>query len=531
MTEAERRRRLRLKQRQEQMRRADPATDAPLQVLPAPVSDLSAGSDVGRMVGRNMNLLARNVIGGSPAGEETPGEKLGTLLNMAGESLTFGLVGDEAAAAADSAIGRGGYDERLDFYRQNESDMEAQHPGMSLAARLAPAAIPSSAIMRGVLGGATMAGRVARGVGAGAGLSGTYAFMEGEGGAQNRAEGILPAAAIGGALGGAIPLVGGLIGRAAYNRATRKAAETVPDVGTLKQQAGDLYEAAARSGVVASPAQTKSLASATQQFAAKEGLITPRGRVAESYPKVRDALNMLDDFADASMTPEQMQSVRRTIQGAAGSADKAERRIGTLLLKRFDDFAEGIAPELAKAKALYAQASRGGVIDEAVELAGIRAGQFSGSGFENALRTEFRRLARDITKGRLRGLSKAQIEAIRRVSDGGPVENLLRGVGKAAPTGIVSAGMGGGIPFLIGNSLGGPGVGALAGGGTMLAGGLARKGATSMQKANAALAGATMRSPTGALPVPPPGSGPGLLAPAMMGAVPETALRRSRTAR
>jgi len=489
------------------------------------------GSDFVRMIGRNAQLLHRNIMGGSPPGQETPGEKLGTLLNMGGESLTFGLVGDEAAAAADAALGRGTYDERLALHREREARMEAEHPGASLAARLAPAAIPSSAVMRGVLGGATLPSRVARGAGAGAGLSGLFGFMEGEGGAEERAKGILPAAAIGAGLGGAIPLVGGMIGRAAYSRATKAGRETVPSAATLKQQAGDLYEAAAQSGAMAPGRETATLARTARDIATREGLVTPRGRIAESYPKVRDALNMLDDFAGETMTPQQMQAVRRTMQGAAGSTDKAERRIGAMLLEKFDDFAEKIAPELAVAKSLYARASKGGVIDEAIELAGIRAGQFSGSGFENALRTEFRRLARDIAKGRMRGLSKAQVEAIRRVSDGGPLENILRGIGKAAPTGIVSAGMSGGIPFLIGNAVGGPVVGALAGGGTMLAGGMARRAATAMQKSNAATAGAVMRSASGRLPAPTAGSGPGLLAPALMATVPETALRRNRIGR
>jgi len=40
-----------------------------------------------------------NVVGVDD-GIMSPGEKLGTLLNMGGESLTLGIVGDEAAAAA-----------------------------------------------------------------------------------------------------------------------------------------------------------------------------------------------------------------------------------------------------------------------------------------------------------------------------------------------------------------------------------------------------------------------------------------------
>ena len=222
---------------------------------------------------------------------------------------------------------------------------------------------------------------------------------------------------------------------------------------------------------------------------------------------------MVDDFASGAMNPDQMQAVRRTFQSAAGSADGAERRIGTIMLKAFDDFVEPLAPQFKEANALYSRAMKGRVIEEAVDLAGNRAGQFTGSGFENALHTEFRRLNRDIIKGRLKGLTADQISAIKKVAEGGPVENVLRGIGKAAPTGIVSAGIGGGMPFLVGNSLGGPAVGGLLSGGTMLAGGLGRKAATVMQRGNADIVAGLMRSATGAAPQLSnvPQSGMGLL--------------------
>jgi hypothetical protein len=161
---------------------------------------------------------------------------------------------------------------------------------------------------------------------------------------------------------------------------------------------------------------------------------------------------------------------------------------------------EPLAPQFREANQLYRRAMAGSTIDEAVELAGVRAGQFTGSGFENALRTEFRRLSRDIVKGRLRGLTPDQQEAIRRISDGAPLENFLRGLGKAAPTGVVSAGIGGGMPFLVGNAIGGPAVGAALGGATMAAGGLARNAATRMQRGNAEVAAGLMRSADGVLP-------------------------------
>ena len=53
-----------------------------------------------------MTAIADNVVG-LDNGVMSPGEKLGTALNAGGESMTLGIVGDEAAAAFDAAIGNG----------------------------------------------------------------------------------------------------------------------------------------------------------------------------------------------------------------------------------------------------------------------------------------------------------------------------------------------------------------------------------------------------------------------------------------
>lgn len=138
---------------------------------------------------------------------------IGTWLNMAGESMTLGLVGDEAAAKADELIGRGDYEERRDFYRQNEADMRENSPVASFAADVAGGLVPAA----GVVGGAARAANLGRaalsGLGYGAAAGGTYGFMEGEGDLSDRVNNGLVGAAMGGALGGAAPLVGRAAGR------------------------------------------------------------------------------------------------------------------------------------------------------------------------------------------------------------------------------------------------------------------------------------------------------------------------------
>jgi hypothetical protein len=118
--------------------------------------------------------------------------------------------------------------------------------------------------------------------------------------------------------------------------------------------------------------------------------------------------------------------------------------------------------------------SKSSVVGDAIEKAGVRAGQFSGSGFENALRTQFRQIAMNNKK--MRGFSAEEREAIKKVAMGGPLDNTMRMLGKLAPTGIVSGGIGASAGYAIGGPVGMAAVPAV--------GAAARKAATSLTNRN-----------------------------------------------
>jgi hypothetical protein len=193
------------------------------------------------------------------------------------------------------------------------------------------------------------------------------------------------------------------------------------------------------------------------------------------------------------MTPTEMLQVRKSFQAAAQSADPVEARIGTILIRQFDDFTSPLAPQIAEANQIYRRAMQGDLIETTIELAGSRSGQFSGSGFENALRTEFRGLERKIIKGQLK-VTPDEEALIKRIAQGGFSENLARDVGKAAPRGVVSTGISSGVPFAIGTSIGGPALGAALAATTLGAGEIGRRVATSLQGRNAGLLSALARS-------------------------------------
>lgn len=446
-----------------------------------------------------------NIVGDDDPTTMNLGEKAAALLNKGGESLTLGLVGDEAAAKADSLIGRGDYDERLEAYRKQQRDIEEQAPVASLVADIAPALIPGAGIAKGALSAATMAGKAVRAGVAGGAASAAYGFAEGEGGAGNRLRNAGASALVGTPLSAASPVAGGAVKKVLESRAARKAGKSVvrntPTAEALKDQAADLYSRGRQLSSKAPAGDVDGLRTSIKRVMVNDGLIGPKGRVAKSYPKVTQAYKMIEDYAGEEMSAEQMQQVRRLLQGAAQSADKAESRVGTRMLGEFDVFVERFVPEFKDANRLYRRAMKSEEIQKAIDLAGSRAGQFSGSGFENALRTEFRALERAIIKGKKKGFSADEVKLISRIARGGKAENIARGVGKAAPSGVVSAGLAGGVPFMIGNALGGPVAGATLAGSTLALGKVGRNAATRMQRKNAELLEALARTETGALPV------------------------------
>lgn len=337
----------------------------------------------------------------------------------------------------------------------------------------------------------TVANMAARGgtegalMGAGSGYSGAE---------DPTIEGRLQAAAQGAVVGGTLGAVtGGLVG----NSMSRAQTNAVPTVQELADEAGALYSAARASGVTASPQLTTGIANTIEGIARAENVILPSGRVNSTYPKIAGVLNVFEEYGGRSIDVGQMQSIRRSLQDAAKSLDPGERRVATIMLSEFDDFATGVAPELAEASDLYWRSKLGETIEEAIELAQNRSSQYSQSGMENALRTQFRQLNAKIIKGQLRGVPPELAEQIRLVADGSPIQNFARGVGRFAVRGPVSA-----IPSILagGAGMGGGPVGAaLAAGAVAAPGEIGRRAAENIAIRNADVASALARS-GGSLP-------------------------------
>lgn len=286
----------------------------------------------------------------------------------------------------------------------------------------------------------------------------------------------------------------GMMSAAQKASAGRAAMKGVPPTEKLKTTAEHLYGVAEKKGVTAPQTATQQLSADIKQIAMDEGLISPTGRVSEAYPKAREAIRLVDDYATGTMTVPQMKTVRKVLSDAAKSADDSERRMAKIMLDKFDDFTDPLAPELKMARGYYHRAMKADELEELDELATSRAGQFSGSGYENARRTEYRGLERRLIKGDERGWTPDEQKAVSKVAQGTRGSNTARYIGKAAPTGPVSFAASGGIPFYIGNAIGGPALGAAASGVTMGTGFIGREVANYLGKRNAELASAIVRN-------------------------------------
>jgi hypothetical protein len=217
------------------------------------------------------------------------------------------------------------------------------------------------------------------------------------------------------------------------------------------------------------------------------------------HPKATAALGRLREAADSGepIKLRDLEILRRVAGGVGKSVEADERRIGGIIKDALDDYTSKLTsvdvdsgdPRVAvaalkTARDAWARMSKSGVIQEAVERAGVNAETFTGAGFENALRVQFKQIARN--KKRMRGFTPEEQDAIRKVAMGGKLDNSFRLLGKLAPTGVVS----GGISLGAGYAAGGvPGMALAAGAG--LAG---RKIATNRTLRNVARADELIRS-------------------------------------
>lgn len=320
----------------------------------------------------------------------------------------------------------------------------------------------------------TLTSMAGRGAAEGAIYGGLYGAGAGEGAGDRLAK------AASGATIGAV--TGGAAGAIGARSAAKSAKAAIPSTDDLKSAANAAYGAADDAGVVIKPQKFDGLLSDIDTMLQNEGF---RPKLA---PRVAVAVEELGTAKGTPLRLKDVDMLRRVARTAAQSNDPAERRLGAMVIEKIDDWTDNIVQSdviagnatqavksLTDARKYWTMTRKSEIIDGIMERAKTNAPNFSASGYENALRTEFRNLSKNAKL--MRGFTSAEKSAILKVARGGPVENLLRQIGKFSPRGVVSSALGGGVGY----GIGGP-IGALA---VMGAGETGRRAATAMTAANA----------------------------------------------
>lgn len=279
-------------------------------------------------------------------------------------------------------------------------------------------------------------------------------------------------------------------GKAVAGKLGGPAAPAAPTSEELRSGAKAAYQKAQDAGVIISkPSWTNAVADIKQT-------LIDEGLHPALHPKMTAVLGDLEQAND-NLTLDGADRLRRIVTSAGKSIEPDERRLAQITKGKLDDYLTSLSEKdvlggdpqaatasLRDARDMWSRMSKGDFVDGLVERAGTRAGQFTGSGFENALRTEFRGVAMDAKK--MRRFSPDEQDAIKKVAEGGPLGNAMRWLGKFAPRGVVSTA----ASQAIGNTMAGP----LGGYALPALGEMGRMGATAATSRNAALASELMRS-------------------------------------
>lgn len=162
------------------------------------------------------------------------------------------------------------------------------------------------------------------------------------------------------------------------------------------------------------------------------------------------------------ITLERLETLRRIVKDAEGAQAPADRRLANRIVDRIDDFADTLSerdlnagtPEavgaLREARSLYARERKAATLDDLAERAqNVVGANYTQAGLETALRQQFRALANNPRRMRL--FNPEERAAITLVVRGAPLENIVRMIGRLAPTGPVSS-----IPSFAATAAAGP---------------------------------------------------------------------------
>lgn len=364
------------------------------------------------------------------------------------------------------------YENALSMQRGMDRNFDEQNPALSTGLQIGGGLATGGALLRGapaigskflgiVPSSASLGTKAAAGALSGGAIGAAHGFGSGEGGLENRLGTAGGGGLIGAGLGAAAPAVAHGIGRGvdlAFNRG-----RAAPTTEALRTQAQQAYNNARNAGVIIKKDSWRNFGGNLQRRLADEGIDETL------HSNAMAALRRITDSSD-NVTLEHAEMMRRIANNAIGRASSqqgggSDARLGYIILDELDDYIgrlgqgdliSGNAPAanayLQTARNLWSRQSKASEIERLFERARNRAPQLTGSGYENAIRTEFRQLAQNAR--RIKRFNKSEQDMIRAVARGGPVSNMLRYFSKFSPKNAVGGAVGAGGGYMLGGPFG-----------------------------------------------------------------------------
>jgi len=444
----------------------DQVIDVPGQGLvsfPANMTDEQISSAIRQMTAAPAPTGGQQAAAPAPAASapSQPSSALQALDDAARWTANFATLGyaDKLAAYMNSLGGGRNYEQALQQERARSRQAEENVPltakiplGIAGAAPLILAGGPAGALatgarmagaprVAGLLGQiaapATTAGRIGAGVAEGAALGALEA--------TGRDTDVASGAALGGAAGGA----GAALISPLLSRLTTQRTSLTPE--SVKQTADEAYKLARSQDVYMKPQSTQRLIQNINRSSDDYALYAPNEPAASML--VRDINKLQGKNIDLG----ELESIRKRAVNLGSSNNPSERNFAGIIKNNIDDYVSSLNPNVDislgkgaaqqtidafnNARSLWSKQAKASTIDELIRKAELSAPNYSASGMENALRIQFRALAKD--QARMRTFTKEEQKAIETVARGDFTTNAMRFLGKFSPRGFFStAGLG-----------------------------------------------------------------------------------------
>ena len=236
-------------------------------------------------------------------------------------------------------------------------------------------------------------------------------------------------------------LAGAVPGVAAGVRPRTRGTDITPEA--VESRIGDAYGRARSAGVQVP----------IDDFASRGFQLDSKLREAGWRPEsesLKDVTSMLETIKNQRGTKDiqDLMVLREQIKSTANPMDKNAYRVMKVMLDDFDDYldnipssqieatqgAEGIAA-WRQGRDLFNKQRKAEVFDDMLGNMEFERSKFTMSGGENYLASELRKLAKNKKKMGL--FSQSEQAAIKEAAKGGTMQNMLRYIGKFAPTGVI----------------------------------------------------------------------------------------------